>query len=72
MGMLLTREELRELTGSPQRATQRRELEVMGIPYRLRSDGWPAVDRRAYYQAMGAEAANEDRPAEAVLDLGAI
>lgn len=72
MAMVLSREELREVTGCAQRAMQRQNLDAMGIPYVIRSDGWPVVDRRAYDKAMGIEAANDDSRGEFVMDLGRI
>lgn len=70
--LVLTREEVQELTGSNQRARQRQHLDAMGVPYVVRADGWPVVDRQAYAKAMGGEAANEPRHEEAVLNLEAI
>lgn len=72
MGLVLSKEEMQELTGCQQRASQRRELDAMGVPYVVRADGWPVVDRKAYYRAMGLEAANDDARGGFVMDLGRI
>ena len=61
MGLVLSREEVREVTGCAQRESQRRHLTAMGIPFAVRADGWPVVDRRAYDHVMGVEAANEEQ-----------
>lgn len=70
--LVLTREEVRELTGSYRRDHQRRHLTAMGVPYVVNASGWPVVDRQAYAKAMGGEAANEPSREEAVLNLEAI
>ena len=41
----LTRDELIELTGRKRKSEQVRALAEMGIPYRMRPDGTPAVLR---------------------------
>jgi len=68
----LTRDELRETTGRSMRHTVIRELEAMGVPFEIGSDGWPKVDERAYDQVMGVKGQRAGRKAEAVMDLGAI
>lgn len=70
--LVLTREEVRELTGSHRRDHQRRHLDAMGVPYVVNASGWPVVDRQAYAKAMGGEAVSGPRHEEAVLNLGAI
>lgn len=72
MGLVLSRDEVRELTGCAQRALQRQHLDALGIPYRVNAQGWPIVDRQAYHQAMGVVSSLNAAPREAVLDLGAI
>lgn len=69
MGLILTREELRELTGSQQRAQQRSHLDAMGIPYRVNAYGWPVVLRQAAIETLGGRAANDDRQQEATVNL---
>ncbi|RAW05938.1 DUF4224 domain-containing protein [Halomonas elongata] len=72
MELVLSRKEVRELTGCAQRARQRQHLDAMGIPYVVRADGWPVIDRQAYHQAMGCEAANDAGHPKAVLNLEAL
>ena len=72
MRRILTRDELREVTGRSMRHTVIRELECMGVPFTVRSDGWPAVDEQAFDQAVGVRARRVARQAEAVLNLGQI
>ena len=43
--MLLTAREVAELTGRERRPAQRRALDAMGVPYRVRPDGSPSVSR---------------------------
>lgn len=43
--MLLTAREVAELTGRERRPAQCRALDAMGVPYRVRPDGSPAVLR---------------------------
>lgn len=71
-GLTLSREEIREVTGSAQRAPQRQHLDALGIPYRVNAEGWPVVDRRAYHQAMGVAQNDDQAPREAVLNFGGI
>lgn len=68
-GLVLSREEIREITGCAQRAPQRQHLDALGIPYRVNAEGWPVVDRRAYYQAMAGEAADASRHEQFIMDL---
>ncbi len=72
MSIVLSREEVRDVTDCAQRAAQRKQLDALGIPYRVRADGWPVVDRSAYAKAMGAEAANDHREPKAVLNFEAM
>lgn len=68
--LVLTREEVRELTGSAQRALQRQHLDALGIPYRVNAQGWPVVLRDAAVKTLGGEAANDGRNGEgATLDM---
>ena len=51
--MLLSPDEIEELTGKVRPAAQRAELLAMGIPFRLRRDGSVAVLRSAVQVALG-------------------
>lgn len=51
--MLLTEDELIELTGMQQRAAQRRVLNAIGVPYRVRPNGSIIVLRAALDLALG-------------------
>jgi hypothetical protein len=51
--MLLSPDEIAELTGKVRPAAQRAELLAMGIPFRLRRDGSVAVLRSAVQVALG-------------------
>lgn len=51
--MLLTRNELRELTGRIQSDAQARELDALGIPYRRRRDGSLVVMRVCVETVLG-------------------
>ena len=44
-GLCLTRDEIEELTGMRRKSSQIRALAQMGIPFRVRPDGSPAVLR---------------------------
>jgi len=44
--LVMTREELKDMTGAAQRATQRRSLDALGI-------GWPVVLRSEAIAALG-------------------
>lgn len=70
-GLVLSREEIREVTGCARREPQRQHLDAMGIPYVVNAEGWPVVDRQAYYKAMGVTP-DKQPPREAVLDFSAI
>lgn len=59
--MLLSPRELVELTGKTRVATQRLELQAMGIPFRLRRDGSIAVLRSAVQVALGHHEAQPPR-----------
>ncbi|MDN3525681.1 DUF4224 domain-containing protein [Halomonas sabkhae] len=68
--LILTREEVRELTGSAQRALQRQHLNALGIPYRVNAQGWPVVLRDAAVKSLGGDAANDGRDNDdATLDM---
>lgn len=71
--LVMTREELKDVTGAAQRATQRRSLDALGIPYRVNCDGWPVVLRSEAIAALGGhEADAQPEPKEAILNLDAI
>ena len=53
MSLTLTPDELRALTGRRRCDGQVRELRAMGIPFKLRRDGSPAVLRIAAELALG-------------------
>ncbi|APC45934.1 hypothetical protein QHH_22 [Halomonas phage QHHSV-1] len=69
-GLVLSREEVREVTGCTQRALQRQHLDALGIPYAVNADGWPVVLRDKAVEALGGSAAN-DRHHEATINLEA-
>lgn len=54
MSITLTEAELQALTGRRRSDGQRRELLAMGIPFKLRRDGSPAVLRVVAELALGA------------------
>lgn len=56
--MFLTREELIELTGRSQRASQEQVLRGMGIEHKVRADGRIIVSRRHVEQVLGADEAH--------------
>lgn len=68
-GLVLSRDELRDITGCRQRALQRQHLDALGIPYRVNADGWPVVLREAAIKALGGEAANDERDTEATINM---
>lgn len=71
--LVLTREELKEVTGAAQRVTQRRSLDALGIPYLVNLDGWPVVLRSEAIAALGGRAASASPESkEATLYLDAI
>ncbi|SDF71863.1 protein of unknown function [Onishia taeanensis] len=70
MGLVLSRVELKELTGCARRASQRQHLDALGIPYRVKADGWPVVLRQAAIEALGGDAANDAHNEEASIDMG--
>lgn len=70
MALVLSRNELKELTGCARRASQRQHLDAMGIPYRVNADGWPVVLRQAAIDVLGGEAANDANHSEASIDMG--
>lgn len=70
-GLVLSREEVREVTGCAQRALQRQHLDALGIPYGVNAEGWPVVLRQKAVEVLGGKAANDDRHAEATVNLEA-
>lgn len=68
--MLLTVREIAELTGRERRSAQCRALDAMGVPYRVRPDGSPAVLRTAAEAALG-HASPQNRPPSPELRLPA-
>jgi len=68
-GLVLSREEVREVTGCAQRALQRQHLDALGIPYGVNAEGWPVVLRAKAIEVLGGNAANDDRHSEATLNL---
>lgn len=70
MALVLSRQEIRDLTGCAQRVLQRQHLDALGIPYRVNAEGWPVVLRAAAVKALGGEAANDNQESEATLDMG--
>jgi len=71
-GLVLSRDEVRDVTGCAQRASQRLQLDALGIPYGVNADGWPVVLRSKAIEVLGGRAANDDGPREAILNLGEI
>lgn len=69
-GLVLSREEVREVTGCAQRALQRQHLNALGIPYGVNAEGWPVVLRTKAIEVLGGRAANDDGPRKATLNLG--
>ncbi|SDO28386.1 protein of unknown function [Halomonas shengliensis] len=69
-GLVLSREEVREVTGCAQRALQRQHLDALGIPYQVNAEGWPVVLRSRAIEVLGGSAANDEAPREATLYLG--
>lgn len=70
-GLVLTREEVREVTGCAQRALQRQHLDAMGIRYVVNAEGWPVVGRATAERALNGEAANDGSRGEATINLEA-
>lgn len=70
MTLTLSRDEMKDLTGTDRRAHQRKNLDAMGIPYRVNAAGWPVVLRSAAIKALSGEAANDSHMPEATVDLG--
>lgn len=52
--MILTDEELKDLTGRSRKASQVQVLRFMGIEHRIRPDGSVAVSRAHVEQVLGA------------------
>jgi hypothetical protein len=62
--LILSPDELQELCGGRiQRAAQRRELDFLGIPYKLRRDGSLVVFRAAAEHAAAPSVAAPEAPA---------
>jgi hypothetical protein len=59
--VILTPDEIAELTGKQRQAAQRSELDALGIPYKVRRDGSLVVLRVAAQVALGHVPA-QDRP----------
>lgn len=57
--LTLTTDEIVEITGRRRTAAQRQALTSMGIAYRIRPDGTPAVLRAVAEVAMGQSKATE-------------
>lgn len=57
--LTLTTDEIAEITGRRRSAAQRQALTSMGIAYRIRPDGTPAVLRAVAEVAMGQSRASE-------------
>jgi hypothetical protein len=69
--MVLSRIELKELTGASQRRTQIQHLRAMGIPCQLNADGRPVVLRSAAISALGGnDSPDKPLPREATIDMG--
>ncbi|MFW6344802.1 MAG: DUF4224 domain-containing protein [Halomonas sp.] len=71
-GLVLSREEVREVTGCAQRALQRQHLDALGIPYGVNAEGWPVVLRAKAVEVLGGSAANDADRKKATLNLGEI
>lgn len=68
--IVLSRTELKELTGASRRRKQIDHLNAMGIPYRINADGWPVVLRSAAISALGGkDSPSKALPKEATLDM---
>ena len=70
-GLILSREEVRELTGCAQRALQRQHLDAMGIRYVVNAEGWPVVGRVTAERVLNGDAANDAAHGEATINLEA-
>lgn len=68
--LVLSRDEIKELTGCAQRALQRQHLDAMGIRYVVNAEGWPVVGREAAERILNGEAAN-DAGGEATINMEA-
>ncbi|MCE8050261.1 DUF4224 domain-containing protein [Halomonas daqingensis] len=68
--IVLSRTELKELTGATRRQKQIDHLIAMGIPYRINADGWPVVLRSAAVSALGGkDTPSKILPREATIDM---
>tara|TARA_R110000851_G_C13101290_1_gene568430 strand:- start:12439 stop:12672 length:234 start_codon:yes stop_codon:yes gene_type:complete len=56
---VLSREELKALTGKSRRTKQHEELKAMRIPFRTTTDGWPVVSREVVIECLGGETPSE-------------
>lgn len=65
---VLSREELKALTGKTWRAKQREELKAMRIPFRTTTDGWPVVSREVVIECLGGETLSEPEEGTVRLD----
>lgn len=54
--MILTRDELRDLSGYSQRTRQKRWLAENGIPFLTGADGFPRVSRQTIEERLGVKA----------------
>lgn len=62
MSLMLTRDELQSLTGRRRSDAQCRELVALGIPFKIRRDGSPAVLRVAAELALGGRGTTPREP----------
>ena len=51
----LTKDEIKEVTGTPVKRRQAEILSVLQIPFKIRPDGSILISRLAYEKAMGGE-----------------
>lgn len=72
MTLVLTSKEVREITGSAQRATQRKNLDALGVPYRVNARGWPVVLREAALRVLGDTKRPAPEQEEATINLECI
>ena len=62
--IVLTSDELRQITGRKQHRAQVQVLRELGIPYKVRADGQPIVARHAWFQSMGSRSVTPHDPSE--------
>lgn len=65
---ILSREELKALTGKSWRVKQCEELVALGIPFQTTSDGWPVVSRNVAEECLGNHSPNEPDEGTVKLD----